>query len=129
MYKYLAFVFLVGVVGAPTLQAGTNNYQHGKIVAVEKRVPASTYFGDDPSDAPLGANRVSYDVSVQIRCTVYVGRYRSEMNYLPAEFVVDHPVEVRLQKNVIYVGVPGSNDVKMGITHRHRAADSACTGR
>lgn len=128
MSKCFTIVFLIGVLVVPVLYAGSNAYQHATIVAVQKRVPASTYFGDSPSDAPLAANRVSYDVSVQMQCTVYVGRYRSGMNYLPTEFVANHPVDVRLQKNVMYVSVPGGNDVKMGIVHRSRVAGMGCAG-
>src|SRR5690348_5828000 len=105
------------------ISIAADGYQRATIVAVEKHMQTTTYFHDSPSEAPLAANRVSYDISVQIQCTVYVGRYRSEMNYLPTEFVANHPVDVKLQKNVMYVSVPGSNDVKMGIIRRRRIGD------
>ena len=129
MSKFLKLWFLVSAFAVPVLYAAPTGYRHATIVAVQKRTPATTYFRDDPSDAPLAANRVSYDVSVQIQCTVYVGRYRSEMNYLPTEFVANHSVNVKLQKNVMYVSVPGSDDVKMSIVHRRRLENSACRTR
>ena len=128
MSKRYRFLLLLITLAVPMICAAGDAYQHATIVAVEKRAPATTYFHDSPSEAPLAANRVSYDISVQMQCTVYVGRYRSEMNYLPTEFVANHPVDVKLQKNVMYVSVPGSNDVKMGIIHRRRIGDGSCGG-
>jgi hypothetical protein len=124
--KPFRILFLLATLAVPIISFAADAYQHATIVAVEKRAPATTYFHDSPSEAPLAANRVSYDISVQMQCTIYVGRYRSEMNYLPAEFVVNHPVDIRLLKNVMYVSVPGSNDLKMGIVRRRHLVTNDC---
>src|SRR5690242_413481 len=92
--KRYRFLLLLITLAVPMICVAADGYQRATIVAVEKRMPATTYFRDSPSEAPLAANRVSYDIAVQMQCTVYVGRYRSEMNYLPAEFVANHPVDV-----------------------------------
>ncbi len=102
-------------------------YQTATVVSVTKHVSASTYAGDNPSDAPLQARDYAYDIGIRLACNVYVGRYESETSYLPSVFAPDHAVDVRLRKHIMYVSLPYSDDeVMMGIVAHRRVKDEMC---
>jgi hypothetical protein len=101
-----------------------NQYLPGTVVTVQKHKAESNYVGDNPSDAPLQSSAFAYDVSLRVSCGTYVGRYQSALNYLPAVFTPNRPVEVRFQKHVMYVEVPGEQEYKMGIVDQPRGSNS-----
>ena len=66
-----------------------------------------------------------YNVSVQLNCDVYVGRYESELDDLPAALSPQSTVPVRLNKNVMYLDFPGDT-VKTRIVHRQVSQEGTC---
>ncbi len=101
-------------------------YQTATVVSVDKHEAPSTYVGN-PVDAPLQADDYSYDIGIRVDCNVYVGRYESAMDYLPSAFALNHRVDVRLQKHIMYVSVPTSDrEVKMGIVSHKRLSETGC---
>jgi hypothetical protein len=104
-------------------------YQVATVVSVKKHVSASNYAGDNPSDAPLQARDYSYDIGIRLNCNVYVGRYESAIRYLPSVFSLDHHVDVRLRKHVMFVSLPfNDEEVMMGIVGHRRVKDEVCAG-
>jgi hypothetical protein len=102
-------------------------YQTATVVSVEKHQTPSNYLGDNPADAPLQARDYSYDIGFRLDCDVYVGRYHSAINYLPSGFARNKNVEVRLQKHVMYIGLPDNDwDVKIGIIGHRHVRDESC---
>ena len=102
-------------------------YLTATVVSVEKRQGPSTYIGGNPTDAPLRADDYSYDIGIRLDCDVYVGRYESAIDYLSSVFALNHTVDVRMQKHMIYVGLPSADrDVKMGIVGHQRLREAGC---
>jgi hypothetical protein len=119
------FVLVLGV--SMHLQAVTKRtYQPATVVSVENHQAQSNYVGDNPSDAPLQSTVYAYDISIRLNCVVYVGRYLSAFDYLPSVFAPSNTVLVNRQNHVMYVSIPGSRDVKMGIARRSREKDACC---
>lgn len=82
---------------------------------MEKYEAPSNYAGGSPTDAPLQASDYAYDVAIRLNCNVYNTRYESPTDYLPSVFAPNHPVDVRIEKHVIYVSLPEDREVKLGI--------------
>jgi hypothetical protein len=126
----ICVVMLVWVSAASAKEpasAKKSAYVAGTVVQIQKNQPQSNYVGSSPSDAPLESNAFEYEVSVRVNCDTYIGRYQSEFDYLPAVFTPNRAVEVRLQKHVMYVDVPGDQEYRMGIISRPRAAAANCS--
>jgi len=109
-----------------TKRESKDQYQTATVVSVDKHVSESNYVGS-PSDAPLQAEDYSYDIGIRLNCNIYIGRYESATDYLPSVFSPKHPVDVRLQKHIMYLSLPESDrEVKMGITSHHLLKGNQC---
>ncbi len=100
--------------------------QSATVVSVDSHESPSNYVGDNPMDAPLQADVHSYDIGIRLDCTVYTVRYESGLDYLPSVFTPNHAVDIKLQKHVMNVALPGDRDVTLGIVYRSRAKETAC---
>jgi hypothetical protein len=100
----------------------------GIVIAVSEQRRQSNYAGDNPSDAPLQPEFHSYDVTVQVNCLTYVSHYNSEFDYLLSVLTPSRKVEVRAQKHVIYITVPGEEEFKMAIEGHPHFNATACRG-
>jgi hypothetical protein len=79
------------------------------------------------TDAPPPETQYAHDVSLRLGCTVYVVRYRSQIDYLPAVFAAGQTVEIRPAERVVYAKIPGDKDARMSIIRREDVkGDSAC---
>lgn len=104
-------------------------YQSVTVVSVEKHEAPSSYVGGNPSDAALQSTVYSYDVGIRVNCEIYVARYASALDYLPAAFTPNHAIQVNLQKHVIEVSLPGNRDLRMSIIGKVGEKDSSCMAR
>lgn len=121
----MLFVLVFGVL-LMGVQAGTKQvYQLATVVSVANHETPSNYSGD-PSDAPLQSEVYSYDIGIQLNCTVYVVRYETGLDYLPSVFAPHQTVEVTLQKNTMSVSLPGAREVRLGIGSRSHIKDTSC---
>ena len=96
------------------------------MVSVTNHEPLPSYVGN-PVDAPLQSEVYSYDIGIQLDCTVYVVRYETGLDYLPSVFSPHQTVEVSLQKHTMNVNLPGAREVRLGIGKRSRVKDTSCT--
>ena len=103
-----------------------DGHQSATVVSVANHETPSNYAGDSPSDTPLQAEVHSYDIGIQMNCTVYVVRYESALDYLPSVFAPNHAVEVTLQKHAMYVSLPGDRELRMSIGCRSRVKEASC---
>jgi hypothetical protein len=129
MRKILSLSFLMLTVLLACLYASTKKagYQTATVVSVDKHISQSNYGGGGATDAPLQADDYSYDIGIRLNCNVYLGRYESATDYLPAVFARDHSVDVRLDKHIMYVSLPDSDrEVKMGIVGHKRTSERDC---
>lgn len=94
---------------------------HGTVEEVQKhriQFPEYTIGGSNPSDAPLATRFYSFEVSIEVGCKTYVGRYQTPINYLPSVFAVGQGITFRLTKHVMSFDVPYSAGIRMPIIRR-----------
>jgi hypothetical protein len=121
------FLLLVLVSGAllTSLHAATEaGYQPATVVSVESHATPSDNDGGDPADAPLQSVFQSYEINIRLGGTVYRTSYNSAFDDLPSVFTPNHPVQVNVKKQVMYVELPGDRAVEMAIESR-AGVDSA----
>jgi hypothetical protein len=126
MKRSLALLVLMCGVLLTGAFAGTKQpYQSATVVSVASHETAPSYVGN-PSDAPLQSEVYSYDIGIQLNCTVYVVRYETGLDYLPSVFSPHQTVEVSLEKHVMDVNLPGAREVRLSIGSRSRFKDTSC---
>lgn len=126
MVSGLLLSALLVYLHADTKKDSRIGYQAATVVSVDKHVSQSNYVGS-PTDAPLQAEDYSYDIGIRLDCNIYIGRYESATDYLPAVFSANHAVDVRVQKHIMYVSLPESDrEVKMGIVGHKRVKEESC---
>jgi hypothetical protein len=127
MVSGLILSALLVYLHANTKREFKDQYQTATVVSVDKHVSESNDVGGSPSDAPVQAEDYSYDIGIRLNCNIYIGRYESATDYLPAVFSPKHAVNVRLQNHVMYVSLQeGDREVKMGITSHHLLKGDQC---
>jgi hypothetical protein len=126
MKKSLRLLVLVCGVLLTGAFAGTKQtYQSATVVSVANHETPPVYIGD-PSDAPLQSEVYSYDIGIELNCTVYTVRYETGLDYLPSVFSPNQTVEVSLEKHVMNVNLPGAREVRLSIGRRTRVKDTSC---
>jgi hypothetical protein len=125
-----AILFTVVSCATLSMQAAMRpGYQSATVVSVEahETTANSNYAGSNPSDAPLASPEVySYQIAVRLGCTLYRIGYDSMFDYPPSVFVPNHTIEVKPQKRVMYVNLPGDREVRLGISGRKNLKDGSC---
>lgn len=122
MLFVLVFAALLTGVHAGTMQP----YRPATVVSVTTHESLPRYVGN-PVDAALQPEVYSYDIGIQLDCTVYAVRYETGLDYLPSVFSPHQTVEVSLQKHTMYVNLPGARQLRLGIGKRSRVKDTSCT--
>jgi hypothetical protein len=130
--KSSLFVVILAVVSAVAVPSATGQSkpsQEGIIVNVNKQDVATPppRAGADPARAPLQSHYYLYNVSVQLNCDIYVGRYESESDDLPDALSPNNHVPLRITKHVLYLDFPGDS-VKMQIV-RHKVSHADACGQ
>ena len=106
------------------------NYQNATVVSVNKHISANNYLGGDSVDAPLRASDNSYDIAIRMNCDLYVGRYRSSINFVAPEVAPNQAVQILMQGHVMYVSYPNqTRQMKMGITSHKHLNDAGCSSK
>lgn len=107
------------------LNASTRQYQKAVVVSVENHDPVTTLHRK-VTDAPDALTEFDANVSIRLNCVVYLGRYKSAIDYMPSVFAPEQAVEVSPEKHFLFVKVPGNGEVKLRIVRRDPAAADAC---
>lgn len=112
---------VVAVLALTTFcEAQTVTYQQGTILDIQPHVTQSTvHKATDAAPPPTAA---TYEVTVQVGDMVYVGKYQHASDYLPSNWVVGKPVEMRVgkHKHRIYLKDVSGKEVALVIMTRHR---------
>jgi hypothetical protein len=126
---FVAILAGVSAVAVPSATAQSKPSQEGIIVNVNKQDVASppVRAGANPDHAPLQSHSFLYNVSVQLNCDIYVGRYESESDDLPDALSPNNHVPIRIEKHVMYLDFPG-DPVKMQIV-RHKVSQADACGQ
>ena len=101
--------------------AQTVTYRQGTMLDIQPRNAASAVH--KATDAPPPPGGVTYEITVQLGDMVYVGRYQHQSDYLPSNWVVGQPVEMRVgkHKHRIYLKNVSGKEVALVIITRHAA--------
>jgi hypothetical protein len=126
---FVAILAVVSGVAVPSATGQSKPSQEGIIVNVNKQDVATPpgRAGADPVRAPLQSHYYLYNVSVQLNCDIYVGRYESESDDLPDALSPSNHVPLRITKHVMYLDFPG-DPVKMQIV-RHKVSHADACGQ
>ena len=123
----VSILAVTSALAVASANSQSKQFQDGTIVNVQKQDVATPAVreGADPVRTPLQSHSYLYNVSVQLNCDVYVGRYQSELDDLPASLSSHNSVQVRVRKHVMYLNLPGDT-VEMKIVHHQVSHEGAC---
>ena len=104
--RFLVVVIVLAVISAA---AESKSYQTGKLLDVEVKV-----YDNDRADY--------YYITVQLGQMTYVGEYRAAFlwSYEPKEWVVNDPIEVRFEKDKMFIKRPNGKELKTKVVKRIR---------
>src|SRR5579864_6368237 len=114
---------LLAVAAIPGLYAAEKLYQTGKIVDIQQKTTTRVLYYQ--VDTPITKDEPYYEVSVQVKDTIYVGDYspRHASATLPDEWNVPQTeVRVRLDKHYMFLTRPAGTEVQFVIIKRMAAA-------
>lgn len=122
MKRFTASAILI-LVGVATALAAENKYQPGTILSVEQK--ATTRVVYYVVDTPITKSDPYYDVSVQLKDTVYRARYtpRHKDDELPDEWKAGSSVQARVQGRHLVLKDPGGSDVELVILKKRPASE------
>jgi len=120
---------VASAVAVPSATGQSKPSQEGIIVNVNKQDVATppARAGANPVRTPLQSRYFLYNVSVQLNCDIYVGRYESETDDLPDALSPNNHVPIRIAKHEMYLDFPGDS-VKMRIV-RHKVSHADACGQ
>jgi hypothetical protein len=123
----VSILAVVSVVTVTYASGQSKQSQQGTIVQVQKQDVAdpAVRTGAAATRAPLQSHYYLYNVSVQLNCDVYVGRYETELDDLPSALSANSSVPVRIEKRLMYLDFPG-NTVKMRIVRHKVSQQGTC---
>ena len=123
----VSILAVVSVVTVTYASGQSKQSQQGTIVQVQKQDVAdpAVRTGAAATRAPLQSHYYLYNVSVQLNCDVYVGRYETELDDLPSALSANGSVPVRIEKRLMYLDFPG-NTVKMRIVRHKVSQQGTC---
>jgi hypothetical protein len=128
MKRFAASAVLI-FLGAAMALAAENRYQSGTILQVEQK--ATTRVVYYVVDTPITKSDPYYDVSVQLKDTVYVARYtpRHKDDELPDEWKAGATVEARVQGRHLVLKHPDGGEVEFVILKKKPAPEQAPVNR
>jgi len=121
----MLFTLLATSLPAGLHAQAKSTVQTATVVSVTKYEAPSNYVGS-PTDAPLQPTEYANDIAIRLGCEVYIGRYKSAIDYLPSTFRAGHPAEISVDKHTIYVRALGTDDVKLNLVRRYRSSGGGC---
>jgi len=123
----VSILAVVSVVTVTYASGQSKQSRQGTIVQVQKQDVAdpAVRTGAAATRAPLQSHYYLYNVSVQLNCDVYVGRYETELDDLPSALSANSSVPVRIEKRLMYLDFPG-NTVKMRIVRHKVSQQGTC---
>jgi hypothetical protein len=117
------FILLVATVLVPNLPAAEKPFLTGKILDVQQKTTTRVLYYQ--VDTPITKDEPYFEVSVQVKDTIYVGDYtpRHASATLPDEWNVPQTeVRVRLDKHYMFLARPAGTEVQFVIVKRIAAA-------
>ena len=110
---------LLAVAAIPGLYAAEKLYQTGKIVDIQQKTTTRVLYYQ--VNTPITKDEPYFEVSVQVKDTIYVGDYtpRHAADTLPEEWNVPQAeVRVRLEKHSMFLTRPVGSELQFVIVKR-----------
>jgi hypothetical protein len=123
--KYYCVLILACAL-VPHLRAAEKLYQTGKIVDLQQKTTTRILYYQ--VNTPVTKDDPYYEVSVQVKDTIYVGDYtpRHATEMLPEEWnVPGTEVRLRIAKHYMFLTRPAGSELQFVITKRIAAAPAA----
>jgi hypothetical protein len=120
--KY-CFVLLLLSISIPNLFAAEKLYQTGKIVDIQQKTNTRILYYQ--VNTPITKDEPYFEVSVQIKDTIYVGDYtpRHAAETLPDEWSVPQAeVRLRLEKHYMFLTRPSGSELQFVVVKRTAVA-------
>jgi hypothetical protein len=120
--KYFFFL-LLATLATPGFYAAEKLYQTGKIVDIQQKKTTRVLYYQ--VDTPVTKDEPYYEVSVQVKDTIYIGDYspRHSADTLPEEWNVPQAeVRLRLEKHYMFLLRPAGAELQFVIAKRIAAA-------
>ncbi len=114
----LITVAAVILIVTPRLRAVEKQYQTGKIISVQQKARTRVLYY--LVNTPVTQDDPYYEVSVQVKDTVYMGEYTPfhSSETLPADWKPDASVQARLDKRHIFLKRPDGGEVDLIVVKR-----------
>jgi hypothetical protein len=113
------FTVVLAAVGIPGLYGVGKTYDTGKIVDVQQKAKTRILYYQ--VDTPVTKDDPYFEISVQVKDTIYVGEYtpRHASDTLPEEWNIPNAeVRVRLERHYMFLTPPVGTDLQCVITKR-----------
>lgn len=124
IYRLMICALLTMTIAGP-LQAADRKYEKAIVVENQEHTKVLPHRSK-LTDAPPPATEFDHDITVRLRCTQYVVRYRSELDYLPPVLAPGQAIDVSVESSVMYARIPGNKDARMSIVRREELKGDAC---
>jgi hypothetical protein len=119
------FVLLLAAVAIPGMRAVEKQYQTGRIVDIQQKTNTRILYY--LVNTPVTKDEPYFEVSVQVKDTIYVGDYtpRHAAETLPEEWNVPQAeVRLRLEKHYMFLMRPAGTEMQFVITKRIAVASA-----
>ncbi len=113
------FVLLLAAVATPGFGAVEKQYQMGKIVDIQQKTNTRVLYYQ--VNTPITKDEPYFEVSVQVKDTIYVGDYtpRHSADTLPEEWNLPQAeVRLRLEKHSMFLTRPTGTELQFVIVKR-----------
>jgi hypothetical protein len=99
-----------------------SSYQAGKLLSITDS-RSNREVGNSQTGSVVTVTDVEYRFSVQVGDMTYVGSYwpRTRWSYSPKDFIVNDPVQVRIDGKHMYLKRPDGKELKTEIIQRIRS--------
>jgi len=113
--RSLSAILVLTFLTQPTLYAAQKQYLTVTIVEVQQKMNTRILYY--VVDTPITKDEPYYEVSVQVKDTLYLGRYvpRHAQDDLPEEWAAGAAVQARVEGRHLFVKRPSGNDVDFAI--------------
>jgi hypothetical protein len=114
-----SLVLVLAALAIPRLGAVEKQYQTGKIVDVQQKTNTRVLYYQ--VNTPITKDEPYFEVSVQVKDTIYVGDYtpRHSADTLPEEWNVPQAeVRLRLEKHYMFLTRPAGTELQFVIIKR-----------
>jgi hypothetical protein len=109
---------VLAAIAVPAVRAIERPYQPGKIISVQQKEHTRILYY--LVNTPVTQDDPYYEVSVQLRDTVYITEYtpRHQEDTLPEDWTADTDIQARLDKQHLFVKRPNGFEIDLVVVKR-----------